>query len=382
MSNDYESSDVELFRDNVRRFLAEHIAPDYQQWENAGITPRDLWNKLGEAGFLCVDVPEEHGGSGAPFIFSMALLEEFGRAGFPSVSGGMAVHSDVVAHYLVNCGSDQQRQHYLPKMATGELVGAIAMTEPGAGSDLQSIITSAQEDGDDYIINGSKTFITNGQHCDFVVVAARTNKAVAGAKGTSLFIVDCSNPGFQRGRNLEKIGLHAADTSELFFTEMRVPKSAMLGQPDRGFVVLMSELQRERLSLGFIAVSAAEGTLALTIDYVKERKAFGKPLGDLQNTRFRLAEMQMDVRLHRAFVNECLASYEKGELDVGSVSMVKLGCTEMQGRVADGCLQMFGGYGYMAEYPVSRAYTDARAQRIYGGTSEIMKELISREILR
>ena len=382
MNNDYESSDLELFRDNVQRFIAEHVAPDYQQWERDGITPRALWNKLGEAGLLCVDVPEQYGGAGAPFIFSMALLEEFGKAGFPSVSAGMAVHSDVVAHYLVNCGTTEQKDYYLPKMATGELIGAIAMTEPGAGSDLQSIITSADEQGDDYKINGSKIFITNGQHCDFVVVAARTNKAVAGAKGTSLFIVDCATQGFGRGRNLEKIGLHAADTSELFFQDVVVPKTAMLGQPDRGFVVLMSELQRERLTLGFIAQSAAEGTLALTIEYVKERKAFGKPIGDFQNTRFRLAEMQMDVRMHRAFVNECLASYLKGELDVGSVSMAKLGCTEMQGRIADGCLQMFGGYGYMAEYPVSRAYTDARAQRIYGGTSEVMKDLISREIMR
>ncbi len=382
MNTEYDSSEVALFRDNVKRFIHEEILPHYEQWERDGIYPRETWNKLGDAGLLCIDVPEETGGLGAPFYFSMIVLEELGRAGCPAIGGGMAVHSDIVAHYIVNSGSDEQKEKYLPQMTSGEKVGAIAMTEPGAGSDLQGIRTTARQEGDDYIINGSKIFITNGQHCDFTVVAARTNTDVSGAKGTSLFIVDCNTEGFERGRNLEKMGCHAADTSELFFQDVRVPKSAMLGALDQGFSVLMSELQRERISLAFMAVAAAEGTLAETIEYVKDRKAFGKAVSDFQNTRFRLAEMQTDIRINRAFLYECLASYEAGELDVASVSMAKLSTTEMQGRIADGCLQLFGGYGYMSEYSVSRAYADARVQRIYGGTSEIMKELISRHMLK
>jgi alkylation response protein AidB-like acyl-CoA dehydrogenase len=255
------------------------------------------------------------------------------------------------------------------------------MTEPGAGSDLQGVRTTAKRDGDDYVINGSKTFITNGQHCDVVVVVARTNLEVSGAKGTTLFLVDANTPGFQRGRNLEKIGLHASDTSELFFEDVRVPASAILGELDRGFAVLMGELQRERLSLAIAAVAAAEGVLAATVEYVKERQVFGAPLADLQNTRFKLAEAATDVRIHRSFVDECMELFMKGELDVATVSMAKVSCTEMQGRVADTCLQLHGGYGYMREYGVSRAFVDARVQRIYGGASEVMKELISRSVL-
>ena len=293
----------------------------------------------------------------------------------------MAVHSDIVAHYLLNNGTEEQRQRYLPKMVSGECVGAIAMTEPGAGSDLQGIRTTARRDGEHYVINGSKTFITNGQHCDMVIVVARTNMEASGAKGTSLFIVDCDAPGFQRGRNLEKIGLHASDTSELFFEEVRVPASAMLGELDRGFMVLMNELPRERLALAVGAVAAAEGVLAETVGYVKERQAFGAPLAKLQTTRFKLAEVATDLRVNRAFVNECVELFCAGELDPATASMAKLASTEMQGRVADACLQLHGGYGYMREYGVSRAYVDARVQRIYGGTSEIMKELISRSVL-
>jgi alkylation response protein AidB-like acyl-CoA dehydrogenase len=293
----------------------------------------------------------------------------------------MAVHSDIVAHYILNNGTEEQKQKYLPKMVTGECVGAVAMTEPGAGSDLQGLRTTAKRDGDDYLINGSKTFITNGQHCDMVIVVARTNLEVSGAKGTTLFLVDTSTPGFQRGRNLEKIGLHASDTSELFFEDVRVPASAILGELDRGFAVLMGELQRERLSLAIGAVAAAEGVLAVTVEYVKERKAFGAPIAELQNTRFKMAEIATDIRIHRSFVEECKRLFMAGELDVATVSMAKLSATEMQGRVADVCLQLHGGYGYMREYGVSRAFVDARVQRIYGGTSEIMKELISRSVL-
>ncbi len=370
-----------LFRDNVRRFIAAEIAPHYEQWEQAEIFPRQLWHKLGQQGLLGVDLPEAYGGFGANFLFSMAIVEEFSHANFGSIGGPMTVHSDIVAHYILNNGTEAQKQRYLPRMIAGDCVGAVAMTEPGAGSDLQAVRTTARRDGDHYLINGSKTFITNGQHCDMVIVVARTNTEVAGSRGTSLFLVDTDSPGFQRGRNLEKIGLHASDTSELFFEDVRVPTTALLGELDRGFAVLMGELQRERLSLAIGAVAAAEGVLAQTIEYVKERQAFGAPLAALQNTKFKLAEAATDIRVHRAFVDECKTLLMTGELDVATASMAKVATTEMQGRVADTCLQLHGGYGFMREYGVSRAFVDARVQRIYGGTSEIMKELISRSLL-
>ena len=375
------TEELELFRENVKRFVENEMAPNYEQWEQQGIFPRDLWKCLGAQGLLCVDIPEAYGGFGADFDFSMIVLEEFSRANYSAVGGPMAVHSDIVAHYLLNRGSEAQKQKYLPGMVSGECVGAVAMTEPGAGSDLQSLRTSARRDGDDYIINGSKTFITNGQHCDLVIVVARSKLDVPGARGTTLFLVDATTPGFSRGRNLEKIGLHASDTSELFFEDVRVRASAILGELDQGFAVLMGELQRERLSLAVGAVAAAEGVLAECVAYVKERQAFGKPVAALQNTKFKLAEVATDIRVHRAFVEECKQLITAGALDVATASMAKVSCTEMQGRVADTCLQLYGGYGYMREYGVSRAFVDARVQRIYGGTSEIMKELISRSVL-
>lgn len=381
MSFIQQDSEMELFRDNVKRFINEEIAPHYDAWEKAEMYPREIWNKVGEQGFLCVDLPEQYGGYGVNFLYSMIVAEELAKSGYGAVGGNMTVHSDIVAHYILNAGSEEQKQKYLPKMVSGELVGAIAMTEPGAGSDLQGVRTTAKLDGDEYVINGSKTFITNGQHCDFVVVVCRTNLDVAGAKGTSLIIVDCDVPGFSRGRNLDKIGLHAADTSELFFEDVRVPTSAVLGPVDGGFIVLMNELQRERLSLACSAVAAAEGALDITKEYVNERKAFGAPISKLQNTRFKMAEMATEARVHRSFVEDCKARYLAGTLDVETVSMAKLSTTEMQGRVVDGCLQLHGGYGYMTEYAISRFYVDARVQRIYGGTSEIMKELISRTVL-
>ncbi len=373
--------ELQLFRENIERFVEAEVLPYYNQWEKEGSFPRELWNKLGEQGFLAVDIPETYGGFGADFMFAVELQEAFARANCGAVGGPMAVHSDIVAHYILNHGSEDQKQKYLPSMVNGTCVGAVAMTEPGAGSDLQGIRTTAKKHGDDYIINGSKTFITNGQHCDMVIVVARTKPEVAGAKGTTLFIVDSKTPGFQRGRNLEKIGLHASDTSELFFQDVRVPASAILGELDRGFFVLMCELVRERLALAIGAVAAAEGVLAETVEYVKERYAFGKPLAKLQNTRFKLAEAATEIRVHRSFVEECKRLFIQGDLDVATVSMAKVSTTEMQGRVVDSCLQLFGGYGYMRESSVARAYVDARAQRIYGGTSEIMKELISRSLL-
>ena len=375
------SEELELFRENVKRFVETEVTPHYDQWERDEIFPRELWNKVGEQGLLCVDIPETYGGFGTDFMFSMVIQEEFARANCGAVGGPMAVHSDIVAHYLLNHGTEEQKQHYLPKMVSGECVGAVAMTEPGAGSDLQGVRTTAKQDGDEYVINGSKTFITNGQHCDMVIVVARTNLDVPGSRGTTLFMVDTNTPGFQRGRNLEKIGLHASDTSELFFEDVRVPASAILGELDRGFMVLMGELQRERLALAIGGVAAAEGVLTDTIEYVKDRKAFGAPIAELQNTRFKMAEVATDVRVHRAFVDQCTTQFMQGELDAATASMAKVACTEMQGRVADTCLQLHGGYGFMKEYGVSRAYVDARVQRIYGGTSEIMKELISRSVL-
>ncbi|MFT4824681.1 MAG: acyl-CoA dehydrogenase [Halioglobus sp.] len=374
--------ELDLFRANVKRFIENEVSPHYESWEKNEIFPREMWNKLGEHGLLAVDIPEYYGGFGSNFLFSMVIQEEFAKANFASIGGPMAVHSDIVAHYILNKGTEEQKQHYLPKMVSGECVGAVAMTEPGAGSDLQGVRTSAIPDGEDYILNGSKTFITNGQHCDVVVVVARTNLEVSGAKGTTLFMVDADTAGFQKGRNLEKIGLHASDTSELFFQDVRVPASAILGELDRGFAVLMDELQRERLTLSVAAVAAAEGILAITADYVKERQVFGASLSELQNTKFKIAEVATDIRVHRAFIDECKANFMRGELDEATVSMAKVSSTEMQGRVADTCLQLHGGYGYMREYGVSRAFVDARVQRIYGGSSEIMKELISRSVLR
>jgi len=375
------NEELELFRDNIRRFIETEVLPKYEEWEHDAIFPRDLWNALGEQGLLAVDIPETYGGFGTDFQYAMTIVEEFYRANCAAVGASMAVHSDVVAHYILNSGTEEQKQRYLPAMASGDCVGAIAMTEPGAGSDLQGVRTTAKPDGDGYVINGSKTFISNGQHCDVVVVVARTNPDVAGAKGISLFLVDADAPGFRRGRKLEKIGMHAADTLELFFEDLRVPATAILGAVDRGFGVLMNELSRERLMLAAGGVAAAEGVLSETVAYVKERQAFGQPIADFQNTKFKLADVATDIRVHRAFIEECKARLMKGELDVASASMAKCSATEMQGRVVDTCLQFFGGYGYMREYAVSRAYVDARAQRIYGGANEIMRELISRTVL-
>ena len=376
------NSELELYRDNVRRFVETEIVPYFDQWEKDEIFPRELWNKMGEQGLLAVDLPEEYGGFGTTFEFSMVVAEELQRANCGGICGSTIVHSDIVAHYVLNNGSEEQKQKYLPKMVSGECVGAVAMTEPGAGSDLQAIRTHAKKDGDDYIINGSKIFISNGQHCDMVIVVAKTNLNVSGSKGTTLFMVDAGTPGFSKGQNLEKIGLHSSDTSELFFEDVRVPASAILGDLDRGFMVLMSELQRERLSLAIGAVAAAEGVLVSTVEYVKQRKAFGTTVANFQNTKFKLAEVATDIRIHRAFVDECMRSFLDGKLDATTVSMAKLSASQMQSRVADECLQLHGGYGYMREYGVSRAFVDARVQQIYGGTSEIMKELISREVLK
>src|SRR5690554_1471062 len=375
-----DTEELDLFREMVLRALEREVAPHYEQWERDGITPRALWNMLGEAGLLCVDAPEDHGGCGVPFEYSVMLVTEMARLGYGALATNVMVHSDIVAPYIAHIGNDEQKNRWLPGMVSGEVVGAIAMTEPGAGSDLAALRTTAVLDGDEYVINGSKTFITNGQHADMVIVAAKTDPA-AGAKGVSLFLVDTTLPGYGKGRNLEKIGQHSGDTSELFFENMRVPKSALLGEEGKGFMYLMKELPRERLVIGAIGVGAARGALDMTIQYADERSLFGQKLKELQNTRFRIAEMETDYRVNKAFIDQCISEYSRGELDAATASMAKYTATEMQCRVADGCLQLFGGYGYTTEYPISRAFIYARVQRIYGGTSEVMKEVIARSVL-
>ncbi len=375
-----EPQEQALFRDTVVRFLQAEVAPHYEQWEHDGIIPAAFWQQLGDAGLLCVDMAEEHGGCAVPFDYSVLIVAEMARLGFGALATNVMVHSDIVAPYLQHLGNAQQQAHWLPRMARGEVVGAIAMTEPGAGSDLQSMRTSARREGEGYVLNGAKTFITNGQHAGLVIVAARTD-ASAGAKGISLFLVDAAQPGFSRGRNLEKIGQHCGDTSELFFDNLYLPASALLGEEGMGFVYLMQELPRERLVIAALACAAARGVLEQTIAYCGERQLFGQALGQLQNTRFRIAEMETACRINQAFVNECIARYRDAALDAATASMAKLSASEMQFQVADGCLQLFGGYGYTREYPVSRAFVDARVQRIYGGASEVMKEVIARSLL-
>ncbi len=374
------AAELELFRDNVRRFFTEQVEPNYEKWEHAGIIPKDFYRAMGENGLLCVDLPEAYGGIGAPFDFCCIVVEEAARMGYLALASNLTVHSDIVAPYILHLGTEEQKQKYLPKMASGECIGAIAMTEPGTGSDLQGIKTNATPDGDDFLINGSKTFITNGQNADVVVTAVKTDPA-AGAKGTTLFCLDSDAQGFKRGRNLEKAGLQSADTSELFFDNLRVPKTAVLGRMGGGFGHLIDELPRERLVLAVSAVGHAQGALEKTIEYTMTRKAFCQPISSFQNTRFELARCKTEIEVHRAFVEKCNALYGQGKLDVPTAAMVKLATTEMEGRVTDACLQLFGGYGYMAEYPISRYWADARIQRIYGGTSEIMKEVIARSLV-
>lgn len=375
-----DSAEKELFRDNLRKFLDKEIEPHYESWEKAGIWPREVWNLFGENGFLCVDMPSEYGGYDTTFELSAVVVEELSRCGYGALASGVSVHSDIVAPYILHLGTEDQKQRWLPKMATGECVGAIGMSEPVAGSDLQSMRTSALKDGDDYIINGQKTFITNGQHADVIVLSTKTDPS-QGAKGMTLFTVDCHLPGFQRGRNLEKMGLHSGDTSELFFEDVRVPAEEVLGGEGKGFANLMNELPRERLILGVGCVGAADGMLDLTVDYVTERQAFGQAVGKFQNTRYKLADIKTEIELNRAMAEKYVQRYIAGDLTTEEASMCKLAASEMQGRVADECVQLFGGYGYMSEYRISRMYLDSRVQRIYGGTSEIMKELISRSMV-
>ncbi len=367
----------ELFRDAVRKFMEKEIAPHREAWEKAGVVSRDAWRKAGEAGFLCATVPEEYGGSGADRRYSAILMEEQARI-FAS-GPGFVLHSDIVAPYILHYGSEEQKKTWLPKMASGEAIGAIAMTEPGTGSDLQAIRTTAIVDGDDLVINGQKTFITNGQNADLVIMVCKTDPK-EGAKGVSLVVVEADREGFTKGRNLEKLGMKAQDTSELFFSDVRVPKSNMLGGDGQGFYYLMQELPWERLQIAIMGIASAAAVLEETIRYTRERQAFGRPVANFQNTRFKLAEMKTEVQIGRVFVDRCLELVLENKLDVATAAMAKYWVSDLQCKVIDECLQLHGGYGYMWEYPVARAYADARVQRIYGGTNEIMKELIGRSL--
>ncbi|MFW2077592.1 acyl-CoA dehydrogenase family protein [Acinetobacter sp. ULE_I010] len=373
-------ADLELFRDNFKRFMNEHIAPHYEKWEKESIMPRSVWTLLGENGYLCVDVPEEYGGYGVPTEYSLMLVEESARAGYGSLSTAISCHSEIAAPYILHIASEEQKQHWLPKMVTGEVVGAIGMTEPGAGSDLQSMRSSAILNGDHYLLNGSKTFISNGQHADLVVLAAKTDPQ-ARAKGVSLLLVDTHLEGFKKGTNLDKIGLHSQDTSELFYDNVKVPANQLLGNAGHGFAYLMQELPRERTAIAATALGAIRGALDIATQYVKERQAFGQAIGSFQNTRFVMAQAKIDELATAAFYNQNLALYKQGKLDVETAAALKSFSTDMQMKIIDSLLQVFGGYGYMTEYPISRFFVDARIQRIYGGTNEIMKEIVARGIL-
>ncbi|MCG8672509.1 MAG: acyl-CoA dehydrogenase family protein [Pseudomonadales bacterium] len=372
------NEDHEAFRNTVRRFFETEIAPHHEKWEEQQHLDRELWNKAGELGLLCCTMPEEYGGYGVDRLYSVILMEEQARVG--DSASGFALHSDIVANYINNFGSEEQKQNWLPKMATGEAIGAIAMTEPGTGSDLQAVRTTAVEDGDDYVLNGSKIFITNGYLCDMAVVVAKTGDVKGGAGNVSLFIVEADREGFTKGKPLKKVGMKGQDTCELFFNNVRIPKSNMLGADGMGFIMLMKELAWERMMIAIICAAGAEFALATTVEYVKERKAFGKPVAAFQNTRFKLAEMRSEIQIGRVFVDRCIEQVVKGELSIEAACAAKYWVSDLLSNVVDECVQLHGGYGYMLEYPIARAYVDSRANRIYGGTNEIMKELISRSI--
>ncbi len=373
------TEELDTFRDQFRKFLAKDLAPHAEEWRDRKMVDRSAWRALGEMGALLPSVPEAYGGLGASFAYDAAVLEDI-ESTVPEVTTGVSVHSAIVAHYILNYGSEEQKRRWLPKMASGEMVGAIAMTEPGTGSDLQSVKTTARKQGNSYVINGQKTFITNGQAADLVIVVARTGGA--GSKGISLLVVETDGAeGYRRGRNLDKIGLHASDTSELFFDNVTVPPENLLGSEEgNGFVQLMQQLPQERLSLAIGAVASMERAVKITAEYAKERTAFGKPLLEFQNTAFKLAERKTEAMIARVFVDWCVERLVAGDLDTVTASMAKWWCSQKQVETADECLQLHGGYGYMQEYPISRMFIDSRIQKIYGGTNEIMKVLIARSL--
>jgi len=371
------SPEHETFRDSVRRFMETEIAPRDDHWQEQGYVDRDAWTKAGANGFLCCSMPEAYGGAAADKLYSIVLIEEQARINNSSL--GFGLHSEIVAPYLNNYGTEALKRKYLPKMAAGEMIGAIAMSEPGAGSDLQSVKTTAVKKGDTYVINGSKTFITNGWNSDLVIVVAKTDPS-KGAKGTSLIVVDTSMKGFTKGKRLKKMGLKGQDTAELFFDNVEVPAENLLGQEGNGFIYLMQELPWERMQIAIAAVSKSEAAIQWTIDYVRDRKAFGRPVAGFQNTRFKLAELATEAQVMRVFVDKCIELLLAKQLDTATASMAKMWASDVEGKIIDECLQLHGGYGFMWEFPIARAYVDARVQRIYGGTNEIMKEVISRSM--
>jgi alkylation response protein AidB-like acyl-CoA dehydrogenase len=370
----------ELFRDSVRRFIAAEARPHNDGWEEAGIVDRSLFTAAGANGFLGMAAPEEYGGGGVDdFRYNLVIAEEVQRGGINAAGLGWTLHNDICLPYFLSLCSDEQKARWVPGICSGELITAIAMTEPGIGSDLASMTTTARRDGDDYVVNGSKTFITNGINADLVITAVKTDPTQR-HRGMSLIVLERGMEGFERGRNLEKIGMHAQDTAELFFTDVRVPVANLLGEEGQGFRYLVTNLPQERLSIAATGVAAARAAFDETLAYVKERQAFGQPVGSFQNSRFRMAELATEIEIGQSFVDRCVVALNAGELTAEEASMAKWWCTELQGRVADACLQLHGGYGYMTEYPVARAYADARITRIYGGTTEIMKEIIGRSL--
>ncbi len=371
------NEDHEAFRNTVRRFIEKEITPHHAQWEHDRIVPRELWRKAGAAGMLCCTVPEEYGGLGVDYLFDVVVFEEMARSGH--TGPGFLIHCDLVATYIKSFGTEQQKKQWLPKMVSGEAIGSLGMTEPHAGSDLKAIRTKAVRDGDDYVISGQKVFISNGQLCDVIVLATKTDQA-AGSKGVTLFLVDTSLPGFRRGKNLEKLGMKGQDTSELFFDEVRVPASAMLGEEGKGFELMMTKLAQERLAQAIRSATVAETVIDYTVAYTAERKAFGQTIGDFQNTQFKLAELKTEAVIGRQFTDKCIENFMKGELDAIDAAMAKMWLSNLHCKVVDECLQLFGGWGYMWEYPISRAYADARVVKIAGGSIEVMKLIIGRKL--
>ena len=374
------TEDHELFRESFRSFVDKEITPHHLDWERDGIVPRSLFTAAGRSGFLAMDVDEAHGGGGVEdFRYNLIVGEELQRSGTGGAGLGLTLHNDICLPYFTSLCTEEQKQRWLPGICSGELVTAVAMTEPGIGSDLASMATTAIRDGDAYIVNGSKTFITNGINADLVITAVKTDPSQR-HKGMSLLVLERGMDGFERGRNLDKIGLHSQDTAELFFTDVAVPVANLLGTQGQGFVHLVHNLPQERLSIAAAGVAAAEAALGWTLDYVKERTAFGQPIGSFQNSRFRLAEMRTEIDIAQVFVDRCVEALNAGELTAEEAAEAKWWCTELQKRVVDTCVQLHGGYGYMLEYPIARAYADARITTIYGGTTEIMKEIIGRSL--
>jgi alkylation response protein AidB-like acyl-CoA dehydrogenase len=372
----------DLFRDSFRTFVEREIAPHNEEWNEAGVVPRDLFTKAGAAGFIGMAVPEELGGGGVDdFRYSQVIGEELQYAGVAAAGLGLTLHTDICLPYFLSLATDEQRARWLPGIASGELITAIAMTEPGIGSDLASMSTSATRDGDHYVVNGAKTFITNGINADLVITAVKTDPTQQHA-GMSLLVVERGMDGFERGRNLDKVGLHAQDTAELFFTDVQVPVGNLLGVEGKGFAHLVDNLPQERLSIAVSGVAAAEAAFRWTLDYVQQRKAFGSPIASFQNTQFELAEMRTEIDVTQTFVDQCVQALNAGELTVEEAAEAKWWCTELQKRTVDRCVQLHGGYGYMLEYPIARAYVDARVTTIYGGTTEIMKSIIGRKLTR